>query len=321
MLLSRKLDPAIGSINRQPESLVKEIADWIQHTWEYSGEIKDKYVKEVIARGVSLRQSEIWRKMRRGEPKPDDVSDRSWRSLTLELESPTMIRKQESCSRANACRENFGRTGPSGEIGVRTRLKKQWGRSPDPDEVRFEMARDKGYSGRSKRSRPSENVMHGTKGALLTGDDGRISSRYTEEESESPSQDCSPPTASDVPVKSVVKGNPNVESVTDEGVLSISEEQLAQHPMVIRMMQRLEALEKRNSQNIVRGERAEHDNISEAPADDIPEQLPMEEEVGEQAVTVKRRKAKKVSVHGLWDCGVGFFCCNVPYFEYSATTW
>lgn len=36
MLLSRKLDPAIGNINRQPESLVKEIADWIQNTWEYS---------------------------------------------------------------------------------------------------------------------------------------------------------------------------------------------------------------------------------------------------------------------------------------------
>ena len=51
MLLSRKLDPAIGCINNQPESLVKEIADWIQHTWEYSGPIKDKYVKEVIARG------------------------------------------------------------------------------------------------------------------------------------------------------------------------------------------------------------------------------------------------------------------------------
>lgn len=54
MLFSRKLDPAIGNINRQPESMVKEIADWIQYTWEYSGPINDKYVKEELrSRGDS----------------------------------------------------------------------------------------------------------------------------------------------------------------------------------------------------------------------------------------------------------------------------
>lgn len=36
MLLSRILDPAIGNINRQPDSAVYEIAKGIQHTWEYS---------------------------------------------------------------------------------------------------------------------------------------------------------------------------------------------------------------------------------------------------------------------------------------------
>ena len=49
MLLSRKLDPAIGNINRQPHDALKEIMDWIQHTWEYRGPIKDRYMKEVIA--------------------------------------------------------------------------------------------------------------------------------------------------------------------------------------------------------------------------------------------------------------------------------
>lgn len=122
MLLSRKLDPAIGNINRQPESMVKEIADWIQHIWEYSGPIKDNYVKEVIARGVTLRRSELWKKIRLEEPKPDDVSDWTWRSLARQLESPATIRKSESCSRANASRVNFGTTGPSGEVGVGERL-------------------------------------------------------------------------------------------------------------------------------------------------------------------------------------------------------
>lgn len=35
-LLSKKLDPSIGQINKQPLDAVKEIAEWITQTWEYS---------------------------------------------------------------------------------------------------------------------------------------------------------------------------------------------------------------------------------------------------------------------------------------------
>jgi hypothetical protein len=75
MLLSRKLDPTIGQINRQPEDVVKEIVEWIQQTWEYSTPIKFEVVKEVIARGVSLRRSKLWKKIRSKEPKPPYVTD------------------------------------------------------------------------------------------------------------------------------------------------------------------------------------------------------------------------------------------------------
>jgi hypothetical protein len=47
MLLSRKLDPTIGVINKQPHDVVKEIADWIQHTWEYIIPIKFEVVKDL----------------------------------------------------------------------------------------------------------------------------------------------------------------------------------------------------------------------------------------------------------------------------------
>lgn len=86
--------------------------------------ISDKYVKETIARAVLLRRLELWRKIRLGESKPDDVSDRNWRSLAREVENPSTIRKAEICSRANASPLNFGRTGPSSEVGVRERLKR-----------------------------------------------------------------------------------------------------------------------------------------------------------------------------------------------------
>ena len=159
------MDPSIGLINRQPHDDVQEIADWIQHTWEYSIPIKFEVVKEVIARGVSLRRAELWKKIRNNEPKPEDVSDRTWRSLKRELENPATIRKLHNCSKANASRMNFGRTGPSGEVGVRERLRKRLRRSPYPEEIRFEMARDKGYGRRSKRMQNEDNVMHGSQHA------------------------------------------------------------------------------------------------------------------------------------------------------------
>ena len=102
--------------------------------------------------------------MRLDQPKPEDVY-RSWRSLAKELQNPATIRKAKACSRANGSRLNFGRTGPSCEVGVRNRLKKQYRRSPNPDEVQFEMARDKGYGGLSKRKLESDNIIHEEQGS------------------------------------------------------------------------------------------------------------------------------------------------------------
>lgn len=77
MLFSRNLDPAIGNINQQPEGAVREIAEWIQHTWEYSAPMKFEIVKQVVARGVTLRRIELWNKIRNGELKPEEVSDKT----------------------------------------------------------------------------------------------------------------------------------------------------------------------------------------------------------------------------------------------------
>lgn len=166
-----------------------------------------------------------------GSPKPDDVSDRTWQSLKKELESPATIKKQESCTRANASRVNFGRTVPSGEVGMHERLQKLFYRSPDPKEISFEMARNKGYGGRSKRKEPSENVMHERQVASVTLEDGQIGSRSGHDEGESRSRENSPPASCHAPVDTTVKENPYVDTTTDKvtasRVLSISEEQIA----------------------------------------------------------------------------------------------
>lgn len=69
-LLSKKLDPSIGQINKQPLDAVKEIAEWITQTWEYSNPMRFEVVKDVVARGVSLRRAELWKKIRYAKPKP-----------------------------------------------------------------------------------------------------------------------------------------------------------------------------------------------------------------------------------------------------------
>lgn len=166
MLLFRELDLALGNINQQPEGVLLEIVEWIQHTWEHNAPVKFKFFKEVIARGVTLRRRDLFKMLKNKEPKLENLSDRSWRILGRLLKSKTTIRKSENCSRANASRVHFGRTGPSGEVGVQERLRRKLRRSPEPEEISKEMARDKGYGGRSERKPCADRVMHSCESGL-----------------------------------------------------------------------------------------------------------------------------------------------------------
>ena len=161
MLLSRSLDPAVGNINRHPEGAVEEIVEWMKQTWEYSAPLRFEYVKEVIARGMTLRRAELWKRIREKKSKPQKLSDRSWQTLRKQMQSPAGIKKSESCRRANASRINLGRTGLSGEVGVKQRLRRALRRSPDPEEIQHEMARNKGYDGQCKSQRKNTEIMHG----------------------------------------------------------------------------------------------------------------------------------------------------------------
>ena len=256
MLLSRDLDPAIGNINRQPEGAIADIAEWIQRTWEYSFPMKQEYVKEVIARGVTLRRGELWKMIRNGEPKPSTVSDKTWRTLERQLENPASIKKFEDCRKANASRMNFGRTGPSGEVGVRQKLRRILKRSPDPEEIRFEMGCDKGYGGRHQNKQNNLNVMHGSgsrKRSIVdtprictsTGnsEERKSTGREDEEEGDNESQEKN---YEDIELDG--SGEKVIEEkVIEENVLSLSAEEVVNHPLVMMMMQRLKALEERGA--------------------------------------------------------------------------
>lgn len=46
-------------------------------------------------------------------------------------------------------------------MGIRERLRRRFRRSPDPEEIHTEMARDKGYGGRAKRKTEQDLLMQG----------------------------------------------------------------------------------------------------------------------------------------------------------------
>ena len=68
---------------------------------------------------------------------------------------------------ANASRINKGRTGPKGEEGIKDELYRMLSRDLNPNEVRREMHRDKGYAGVSQKRRAAR-----CKKMLVTLDSG-----------------------------------------------------------------------------------------------------------------------------------------------------
>lgn len=88
--------------------------------------------------------------IRAGRPPPVGLDLEAWERLRSLCESPNFEKKSEAMQYANSCRQNVGRTGPGGEIGVRESLKNILQRSPESEEVQAEMTRDKGYGGKRK---------------------------------------------------------------------------------------------------------------------------------------------------------------------------
>lgn len=293
-LLMRKLDPAVGNINHHPPYEVKEVMEWIEQTWKYSFPINEKFVKDVIARGVSLRRSSLWRRIRMGLPKPDDITDRTWRSLEKELQNPATMRKVKLCSLANASRTNFGRTGPLGEVGVRERLRKQLRRSPEPEEIAVEMTWDKGYGGRSKRHKVTDNVMHDSQNERVDLGGEQLSHTSREPLEESPHNLAGPGETSTTVGLQIEDGKnstvaPNTDSLSR--VLTLTDEDIARHPTFLKMMQRLEAPEGKKSQVTV-DKQAMREEID--AADVIFEANPLQEDLVEEDIPPLNPIAKQV---------------------------
>ena len=74
-----------------------------------------------------------------------------WRCLDRISKDPHQEELSQRMKCANACRVNLGRTGPRGEEGIWEDMYQTLGRESYPDELEYEMRRNKGYDGVSTR--------------------------------------------------------------------------------------------------------------------------------------------------------------------------
>ena len=198
-----------------------------------------------------MRRVELWKIIHNGGNKPDKVSDRSWNLLAKQMDSPTQIRKSEICSRANASRVNFGRTGPSREVGVKERLRRKLRRSPDPEEINFEMARDKGYGGRSTRKKVKGDVLQGGEhGTLFLVDDPRRidPSKNVGEDANEDNLNLLEEEQYDMHADDEEVGHSVRAFHGGSEAMKLGDEEISRHALVQSLLQRLEALEGRNTQ-------------------------------------------------------------------------
>lgn len=149
---------------------------------------------------------------------------------------------------------NFGRTGPSGEVGVRQRLRRALRRSPDPEEIKQEMARDKGYGG-FQRERKSDNVIHGSKGPVQLYIEGKQHSgrsgssadnKFTEDE-----DNVDMHAVGDRMFPPMRPRRKERQDVGTAHVLAMTDNDIAQHPLVMRLMHRFSAVEGRGNIDLV----------------------------------------------------------------------
>ena len=183
---------------------------------------------------------------------------------------------------------------------MRERLRKQLRRSPEPEEIAVEMTWDKGYGGRSKRHKVTDNVMHDSQNERVDSGGEQLSHTSREPLEESPRNLAGPGETSTTVGLQIEDGKnstvaPNTDSLSR--VLTLTDEDIARHPTFLKMMQRLEAPEGKKSQVTV-DKQAMREEID--AADVIFEANPLQEDLVEEDIPPLNPIAKQVQSHHLF---------------------
>ena len=145
------LDASCTNIRSQTYEVVTTLKARLNDNFEYSGTLNDDYLRSMMGKAVTKKRGELIALINKGGTQPLHIDHEVWERLVKLAASRQRQEKSEQGRYANACRRSFGRTGSRGINGVRERLREQLNRSPDPDEMEFELSRDKGYGGYKKK--------------------------------------------------------------------------------------------------------------------------------------------------------------------------
>ena len=146
------LDASCTNIRSQTYEAVTNFKARLNDNFEYSGTLNDDYLRSMMGKAVTKKRGELIALINKGGTQPLHIDHEVWERLVKLAASRQRQEKSEQGRYANACHISFGRIGSRGINGVRERLREQLNRSPDPDEMEFELSRDKGY-GRYKTKR------------------------------------------------------------------------------------------------------------------------------------------------------------------------
>ena len=145
------LDPSCTHIRKHTFEAVQTFKDRLNEHFDYSGRLNEDFLRGLMEKAVTKRRGELIVLIRNNGDQPKHFDQEIWKCLENLANSKQREDKSEQGRHANACWKTYGRTGSIGMNGVREKLRSQYGRSLDPDEIFEEMQRDKGYGGQKQK--------------------------------------------------------------------------------------------------------------------------------------------------------------------------
>ena len=146
------LDPSCTDIRKQAYGDICIFKDRLNEHFEYSRDPSEHHMRALMGKAVTRRRTDLIALIKSGGEHPTNVNEEVWKRLENLATSEQREKKSEQGRYANACRRTEARTSALGEDGTRQCLRKQLGRSLDPDEVADEMQRHKGFGKSKSRS-------------------------------------------------------------------------------------------------------------------------------------------------------------------------
>lgn len=141
--LAKFLDPSCTHIRKQTYEDMCIFRERLNENFEYSDDVNEDFLRSLVGKAVTRRRSELISLIRKEGSKPPNFDDKIWKRLEKIANSRQREERTQHGRYANSCRKTMGRTGSLGVHGIREKLREEYGRSPDPDEVGEEMKRHK----------------------------------------------------------------------------------------------------------------------------------------------------------------------------------